>query len=414
MTAARKLNRWALVVIGVLAMLMCGVGNAWSVMTNSIWQSHPSWPMARLSLTFTIMMVFFAIGNLVIGALAKRLRANVIMILSAILFGGGLLVSSATRDSLWALYIGLGVMCGLASGFVYNTVISTLTSWFPDRQGLISGLMIMGYALSSFITGTIYSAVTPADGSMRWCVTFRWLGVIVGVILFACSFFMVSPGEDFTPPESDRKAKVKEAATDIGPGKMLRSFSFWMFYIWVVMTGFFCMALLSHASGIAMQAGPGRSAAAIAVVVGMISVVRAVGCVVYGEMYDRMGHRITMFVIIVFDAASAVLLILALSFSSFLLIIVGFIIGGFGYGGITPTASALVSDFYGRSHFSINFSIILTTGLITSFASTISGRLYDLSHSYMSTAIMMLIVVAVGFVVSLGVRRPKAAAKDAG
>ncbi len=413
MAAARKLNRWIFAVIGVLAMLMCGVGNAWSVMTDSIWQSHPEWPMARLSLTFTIMMVFFAIGNLVIGALAKRLKANVIMILSAILFGGGFLISSATQDSLWALYIGLGVMCGLASGFVYNTVVSTMTSWFPDRQGLISGLMIMGYALSSFITGMIYSAVTPADGSMRWCVTFRWLGIFVGVILFVCSFFIVIPGEDFTPPESKRKAEVKQAAMDVGAGKMLRSFSFWMFYIWVVMTGFFCITLLSHASGIARQAGPGQSAAVIAVVVGVISVVRAVGCVVYGGMYDRLGHRITMFVIIVFDAASAVLLILALTFSSFLLIIVGFVVGGFGYGGITPTASALVSDFYGRTHFSFNFSIILTTGLITSFASTISGRLYDLSHSYMSTTIMMLIVVAIGFVVSIGVRRPTADAREA-
>ncbi len=411
MAGARKINRWILVVIGVLAMLMCGVGNAWSVMTNSIWQSHPSWPMARLSLTFTVMMVFFAIGNLVIGALSKRLKANVIMILSAVLFGGGFLISSATQDSLRALYIGLGVMCGLASGFVYNTVISTLTSWFPDRQGLISGLMIMGYALSSFITGMIYSAVTPADGSMRWCVTFRWLGIIVGVILFACSFFMVSPGEDFSPPESKRRAEVKEPASDVGAGKMLRSFSFWMFYIWVVMTGFFCITLLSHASGIARQAGPGRSAVAIAFVVGMISVVRAVGCVIYGGMYDRMGHRFTIFVITVFDAASAVLLIMALVSSSFLMIVVGFIVGGFGYGGITPTASALVSDFYGRSHFSFNFSIILTTGLITSFASTVSGRLYDLSQSYMSTAVMMLIVVVIGFAVSIGVRRPKSGAE---
>ncbi len=407
MTAARKLDRRILVVTGILAMLMCGVGNAWSVMTTSIRMSNPEWAMARLSLTFTIMMIFFAVGNLVIGALAKRLKANVIMIISAILFCGGFLISSLTQDSLWALYAGLGVMCGLASGFVYNTVISTMTAWFPDRQGLISGLMIMGYALSSFVTGMIYSAVTPADGSMGWCVTFRYIGIIVGVILLVCSFFMVVPGEDFTPPASGRQVQVREPAMDVGAGKMLRSFSFWMFYIWVVMTGLFCIALVSHASGIAMEAGPGRSAAVIAAAAGLISVVRAAGCVVYGGMYDRMGHRFTMFVIIVFDAASAVLLILALAFSSFPLVIAGFVIGGFGYGGITPTASALVSDFYGRTHFSFNFSIILTTGLITSFASTIAGRLYDLSHSYMSTAVMMLIVVAVGFAVSLGVRRPK-------
>ncbi len=408
MTGARKLDRRVFAVIGVLAMLMDGVGHAWSVMTNSIWLSHPEWALARLSFTYTMMMVFFAIGNLVIGALAKRLRANVIMILSAILFCGGFLISSLTQDSLWTLYVGYGAMCGLASGFVYNTVVSTLTSWFPDRQGLISGLMLMGYALSSSVTGLIYSAVTPADGSMRWCVSLRWLGIIVGVILLVSSFFMVSPGEDFVPPQSKRRAEVKEAAMDVGAGKMLRTVSFWMFYAWVVMTGFYGIALVGHASGIAMQAGPGRSAATIAIVVGLISILRAVGSVVYGEMYDRMGHRFTIFLVVAFFAVAAVLLILALASSSFLLVVIGFIVAGFGYGGITPTASALVSDFYGRSHFSFNFSIILTTGLITSFASTISGRLYDISHSYMSTLVMMLIVVAVGFAVALGVRRPKA------
>ncbi len=407
MTRARKLDRRAFVVIGVLAMLMDGVGNAWSVMTNSIWTSHPEWAMARLSFTFTLIMVFFAIGNLLIGALAKRFRASAILLLSAILFCGGFLISSLTQDSLWALYVGLGVMCGLASGFTYNTVLSTLTAWFPDRQGLISGLMIMGYALSSFLTGRIFAAVTPVDGSMAWCVTFRYIGVIVGVVLLVCSFFMVTPGEDFVPPESKRKAEVKEPVMDVGAGKMLRSFPFWMFYFWVVLTGFFCIILLSHASGIAMQAGPGRSVGFIATIVGLISVVRAVGCVIYGGMYDRMGYRFTMFVITVFDAVSAVFLILSLVFSNFPLVIAGFIIGGFGYGGITPTSSAFVSDFYGRSHYSFNFSIILTTGLITSFGSTISGRLYDLSQSYMSTTIMMLILVVIGFAVSLGVRRPK-------
>ena len=65
-----------------------------------------------------------------------------------------------------------------------------------------------------------------------------------------------------------------------------------------------------------------------------------------------------------------------------LLIIIGFLVGGFAYGGVTPMQSAIISDFYGRTYYSMNFSIIVTNLLIGSFASTIAGKLYDMSQSY--------------------------------
>jgi len=106
-----------------------------------------------------------------------------------------------------------------------------------------------------------------------------------------------------------------------------------------------------------------------------------------------------------FVAAGAILMA-ALKSNSFAMITAGFIVGGFAYGGVTPTNSALISDFFGRTHYSLNFSLINTNLLIASFASTIAGKLYDASGSYMSTIIMMIGVVAAGFVVFLGIRRP--------
>ncbi len=411
MNQARKLNRGVFVVIGVLAMLMVGVINAWSVMSGPIGLSHPEWPMARLSLTFTIIMALFSCGNLVTGFLVKRIRPNVLVILSAALFCAGFLISSMTQDSLLLLYIGLGIMCGLAAGLAFNTIVSTLSAWFPDRQGLISGLMIMGFAISSFVIGRIYAAVTPSDGSMSWCVTFRYMAIIIGVVLLVCSFFFVMPGEDFVPPEPKRERRqkeIREPAIEAETGKMVRMPSFWLTYVWMLMTGVCGITLLGHANGIATQVAPYRSTGTIATVVGMIAILSAVGCVAYGEMFDRMGHRFPLVLILISFALSALLMIFALISSNFILLIVGFIIGGFGQGGITPTASALVSDFYGRSHFALNFSIIMTAGFFTSLASTISGRLYDMSQSYMSTMIMMIIVVVVGFFAWLGIRRPKA------
>ena len=86
----------------------------------------------------------------------------------------------------------------------------------------------------------------------------------------------------------------------------------------------------------------------------------------------------------------------------------GFLIGGLAYGGVMPTNSAIISDFFGRTNYPVNYSLINTNLIIASFASTIAGKLYDASQSYMAPVMMMIGVTVVGFIVSLGIRRPKA------
>ena len=133
-----------------------------------------------------------------------------------------------------------------------------------------------------------------------------------------------------------------------------------------------------------------------------------IGRVIYGALFDKKGYKLTMIVDMVAFILAGLILMGALSSGSFLLIIIGFLVGGFAYGGVTPMQSAIISDFYGRTYYSMNFSIIVTNLLIGSFASTIAGKLYDMSQSYMSTIFMMIGVTIVSFIVFLGIRRPVA------
>ncbi len=403
----QKRNRWVFVIAGVIVLLLAGVIYAWSVMSQPISASHPAWTATQLSITFTLAMAFFCTGNLVVGLLSKKLSPRIYVILTAVLFLAGFLTASMTSDGLWTLYVGFGVLCGLGSGFAYNIVLSTISAWFPDKQGLASGILLMGFGLSSFLIGKIYTAATPSDGSMGWCVTFRVIGVVIFAVIFLASFFFVRPGEDFVPPAPSKAKTVREPAADLTPGGMVRKGSFWLFYIWITMTGAAGMVLVSQASGIALEVGPEISAGTIATVVGMISILNAVGRVVFGALFDRRGFRLTMAVDILAFAVSSLILILTLRISSFPLVVVGFMVGGFAYGGPGPIASAFSSDFYGRTHYSANFSIIITNGIIASFGSTIAGRLFDISQSYMSSAVMLLGITAVSFLAFIGIRRPQ-------
>ena len=139
----------------------------------------------------------------------------------------------------------------------------------------------------------------------------------------------------------------------------------------------------------------------------LISILNGIGRVFFGSLFDKKGYKPTMIVDMIIFLVATGILIAALRTGNFALIVLGFVVGGFAYGGVTPTNSALISDFFGRQNFSLNFSIINTNLLIASFASTIAGKLYDASQSYMSTLLMMGILTIVAFGVFLTIRRPK-------
>ena len=403
----KKLNRWVYAIIGVIVLLLAGLVYAWSVMAKSIGATYPDWSAAQLSLTFTLVMAFFCVGCLIAGILAKKVSAKIFVMISAVLFLVGFLIASMTGATPVLLYLGFGVICGLGAGFAYNAVMSTMSAWFPDKQGLISGILLMGFGLSAFIIGKVFAAVSP-PGDESWKATFRILGIVICVIFIICSFFFVKPGEDFVPPTSEKKKAAREPASDINVGQMVKKPAFWLYYIWAILVSAAGLVLVSQASGIATQVGTTISPGTVATVVGLISIMNGIGRVIFGGLFDKKGYRLTMIVDMVVFIIAGLILIVALSSGQFIFVILGFVVGGFAYGGVTPTNSAIISDFFGRTHYPMNFSLINTNLLIASFASTIAGRLYDSSGSYFSCIIMMIAVVVVGFVVFLGIRRPKA------
>ena len=404
----KKMNRWAYAVIGVVTLLFAGLIYAWSVMSKSIAASRPDWTATQVSLTFTIVMALFCTGGLIAGLLSKKINPKLYIIASGVFFAAGFFIASLTGDSPALLYIGFGVICGLGAGFAYNTVLSTMSQWFPDKQGLISGILLMGFGLSSFIIGKVYAAVTPSDGSDQWKMTFRILGIVVLVVMLICFNFFVKPSEDYKVPGAAAKKVVKEPALDIPPTQMVKKPAFWLYYIWAILLSAAGLVLVSQASGIATQVGPNVSDGNIATIVGLISILNGIGRVIFGAIFDKKGYRVAMILDMIVMVIAGLILILALSTGNFLFIILGFLIGGLAYGGVMPTNSAIISDFFGRTNYPVNYSLINTNLIIASFASTIAGKLYDASQSYMAPVMMMIGVTVVGFIVSLGIRRPKA------
>lgn len=398
----KTLNRWIYAAFGVAALLLVGFIYAWSVFAKSIQASFPGWSAAQLSLTFTITIIMFCLGSLLSGFIMKKVKPQFILIVSAIFFMGGFLLS-ASAQSLPVLYMGFGVMGGISAGLTYNAVLSSISAWFPDKQGLISGILLMGFGLSSFISGKIFAYMAPADGSDIWRTTFRIFAVVICIILIICSFFICRP------KNSEKSTAITSNATtlEVSPKQMIRMRTFWLIYFWAVVVTAAGLILLSQASGIAAQVGPNISNNMIATVVGLISITNGLGRIFFGMLYDKKGHKLTMIGVIIIFIVSCLFLYLALRYVNFMFIIIGFIAGGFAYGGVPTANSAITSDFFGKANYPINFPLISTNMIIASFSSTIAGKLFDTTHSYASTIFMMLIVTLIGLVLFLGIKRPE-------
>lgn len=397
----KQLNRWVYAAVGVITLFFAGVIYAWSVLSTPIAASFPEWGKAQLSLTFTITMIFFCLGCMTGGFLSGKVSPKIYVWVSAGLFLLGFWMTAQVQ-SLTMLYLGFGIISGFGSGLVYNAVMATITRWFPDKQGMISGILLMGFGLSAFVIGKLYQALTPAgDG---WRLSFRVMGVLTAVVLAVCAFFFETPGQDFAPPAA-KKAKERRTGkgVELTTAQMLRRPPFWLYYLWAILLSAAGLALISQATGAATEVGSQIASGTITTVVGLISVANAVGRVLSGILFDKGGRGATMQTVNGMFILTGVVLAVAKSTGSFALIVVGFVLGGLAYGGVTPTNSAFVSSYYGQKNYPLNFSVINTNLIIASFGSTIAGALYDASGSYMSTYLLMAGLAAAGILLSLGI-----------
>lgn len=402
-----KLNRWIYAIIGVIVLLFAGLIYAWSVLSTPIAAEFATWSKAQLSLTFTIAMSLFCIGGFVGGLLSGKVNVKINVWVSSVLFLLGFLLASSTT-SLAMLYIGFGVLGGFASGLAYNAVMSTMSKWFPDKQGLISGILLMGFGLGSFIIGKVYDAFTPAEIG-GWRTSFKIFGIILFIVLAIAGFFFVKPGSDFVPPTAAKEKKAsanKVEGIDVSATVMLRRPSFWFYFIWAIVLSAAGLILVSQASGIINEVDSTQSASTIATVVGLISIFNGIGRVIFGGLFDKLGAKKTMLLADVAFTIFIIVAIIAFVTNSFVTLIAAFILGGLAYGSITPTNSAFINAFYGPTHYPVNFSIINLNLIIASFAGTLAGALYDSTGTYMTSFYVIIGAIVVGYLCTLCIKKP--------
>ena len=387
-------------------MLFSGVLYAWSILKIPFAEEF-AWNASTLSLNFTLTMCFFCLGAFFGSLICKKIGPKFTLILAGALVGTGFVCTGLLREAYpYLLYVTYAILAGTGIGISYNVVVSTVCAWFPDKKGLCSGCLMMGFGFSTLLLGNVISVLFE-DAAFGWSKTYILLGIVIGAVLLAAGLFLRLPGAEvvFPAPKAKKAAgKVVFEVRDFTTAQMLKSFTFWR--------AFACMAFITAVGNsvisfardlvISVDATPVLATT----LVGVLSVCNGLGRILTGAVYDALGRRKTMLASNILTIVAAGVTLLAVQAHSLPICILGLCLAGLAYGSCPTLTSAFTASFYGQKYFSINYSLTNFNLIIAAFIANFSNSLLGSTGGYSAPFVMLLVLAVCALGLNVSIRKP--------
>lgn len=397
--------RWVYLPIGVIAMLFAGVLYAWSILKAPL-STEFGWSASQLALGFTLAMSFFCVGGLLGSQLSKRVGHRIALIAAALLSALGFILTACLRDaSILMLYISYGVLAGTGIGIAYNVIISTVSAWFPDKKGLCSGFLMMGFGASALILGN--AANSMFQSALGWRTTYKLLGAAIFAVLLLAGFLLQKPGADMTLPQPKAAKAAKQESfeqQDYTSAQMLCRLSFWLAFICISFLAAVGSSVISFAKDLALSVHAPETIAVS--LVGVLSVCNGVGRILTGALFDAIGRRKTMLWANILTIGAAIVTLIAVFVGSLSLCIIGLCLTGMSYGACPTITAAFTSSFFGLKHFPTNMAFMTFTSMGGSLIATVSNKVLEITGGYTITFIMLLSLTVVALILNVFIRKP--------
>lgn len=390
------MNRWLPVVGGVLMNLALGSLYAWSVFVLPLEQEF-GWTRAETSWVFTIAVVCFAASFVLAGRIQDRRGPRVCAAIGGTLVGCGFLLASLTT-SLWFLLLTFGVVLGIGNGFGYATPIPVASKWFPDKRGLVVGLMVGGYGGGSAIFGPVATSLIESVG---WRATFQILGVLFFAMGMVGTWLLKNPPAGYQPPgwqPSHSGPTAQRSTRDYSTADMLRTptfYALWLAYCFGATAG---LMTISQLVPFARAAGLGAAAATLAISIGAFG--NAGGRILSGWLSDTFG-RLTTLRLMVLLSAVAMPAMFALRENAVLFYVLVAIVY-WCYGTQLSVFASTTADFYGTRNLGMNYGLLFTAwGTAGIVGPILAARVFDAfgDYRYAFNAAGVLALLAFGLLV---------------
>jgi OFA family oxalate/formate antiporter-like MFS transporter len=395
------MNRWLAVVGGVSMNLALGSLYAWSVFVLPL-EKEFGWTRAETSWTFTIAIVAFAATFVAAGRLQDKRGPRLCGLIGASLVGGGFFAASFTT-SLAFLYLWMGLIVGIGNGFGYAAPIPVGSKWFPDKRGLVVGIMVGGYGAGSALFGPVASALVE---SLGWRNTFQVLGLLFLAMGLGGAMLLKNPPAGYRVPGWTPPAHAPAAIHgDIPTAQMLRTTTFYVLWLAYCLGATAGLMTISQLVPFARSAGFAATVATLAITVGAVG--NAGGRILSGWLSDRIGRLPTLRLMVGTSAVAMPLLYVWRENALLFFLFVGAVY--WCYGTQLSVFAATTADFYGTKYMGLNYGLLFTAwGVAGILGPMVAGRTYDAFGDYRVAFYAAGALAAMAFVALTFARAPAA------
>ena len=415
-------SRWMVPPAALCVHLCIGQAYAFSVfnlpMTKllGITQSTPDdWKLTQLGWIFSIAIFFLGVSSAVFGRWVEDGGPRRAMFTAALCWAGGFFVSAigVYAHNLWLIYLGYGVLGGIALGIGYISPVSTLIKWFPDRPGMATGMAIMGFGGGAFIASPLSVWLmgkfsTPSHIGVA--ETFIVLGCVYFVFMMVGSAIVRVPAPGwkpagYTPPVVAQKLITNN---DVYVYDAIKTPQFWLIW-WVLCLNVTAgIGVLGQASAMSQEMFPGHvTAVAAAGFVGLMSLFNMGGRFFWASTSDYIGRKNTYFVFMVLGFLLYCTVPYTGSIGSVAGFVVCFLIIISMYGGGFATVPADLKDMFGTRYVGAIHGWLLTAWSAAGIFGPVLVnyiRQYQVDHgvpkaqAYNTTMYIMAGLLVVGFI----------------
>jgi len=325
---------------------------------------------AGASLPYTLTMLGFGTGGILMGRLADRFGVMKPLLGATVVLAAGYVVA-ANAPSLTVYALAQGVMIGmLGSSAAFGPLMADASLWFRRRRGIAVALAASGNYLAGAVWPPILTALIEAHG---WRTAHVVVGVVCLVTMLPLSLLLRAR------PPGQRGGAV--LAGDAGQERPLGLSRTGLTVVLCTAGVACCVAMAMPQVHIVAYCGDlGYGVARGAEMLSLMLACGIVSRIASGLIADRIGGLRTLLLGSVLQGAS---LSLFLFFDGLASLYVLSALFGLMQGGIVPSYAVIVREHFPAKEVGMRVGIVLMATLVgMAFGGWLSGLVFDLTGSY--------------------------------
>ncbi len=387
---------WTRLAASIALATIGGIGLWAGVVVLPFIQTEFGIDRAGASLPYTMTMIGFALGGVLMGKVADKFGIMVPMMFSSVMLAIGF-VAAALAPNYWSYIAASSCLIGLfGCATTFGPLVADVSLWFQKRRGIAVAIVASG----NYLAGTIWPPIlTRAIQSYGWRTSFIFIGITCVVLMLPLSLMLRRRS-----PTVDRISPVTSSKTTDGT---------------LYTQGLLMLAGLACCVAMAMPQvhiiaycgdlgfGPLAGAQMLSVMLGCGVVSRLAS----GFLADKIGGIGTL---IIGSTLQCLALLFYIPFNGLTSLYLVTALFGLAQGGIVPSYALIVRDHFPAKEAGTRISLVLTmTVLGMALGGWLSGVIFDTTGSYkmafMHGIVWNLLNMAIAFWFLIEKLRPRIA-----